>query len=84
MCQLCVSETNADVADELKGILGVNRKRGNGVANRVRRVIDNFLLFAFVNISFSFLFFLLHTKKKFFQAKKYKNVGFRSAREMKR
>lgn len=46
-CQLC-TEVNTDIVDELKGIF--NRKKGNGAANRVRRVIDNFLLHAFVNI----------------------------------
>lgn len=48
-CQLC-AEVNGELVDGLKGIFSVlNRKKGNGVANRVRRVIDNFLLHAFVN-----------------------------------
>lgn len=43
-CQLC-TEVNTDLIDGLKGIFtGLNRNKGNGVANRVRMVINNFFL----------------------------------------
>lgn len=39
-CQLC-TEVNTDLIDGLKGIFtGLNRKKGNGVANRVRMAIE--------------------------------------------
>lgn len=70
-CQLC-AEVKGDLVDGLKGIFsGFNRKKGNGVTNRVRRVIDDFMLLnAFINIFF-LLYFL-----SFLPAKNKDKVNF--------